>query len=57
MLVSLVSIYSNQYKITETTAQYITQLLYYYATHPDANICYMWIDMVFRVHSEVSYLS
>ena len=51
MLIALVSIVANQYKSTETTAQYITHMLYYFATHINSTICYKKIDMVICVHS------
>jgi hypothetical protein len=39
------------------TAQAITQLLNYCATHPDAVVRYHASDMVLHVHSDASYLS
>jgi hypothetical protein len=57
MLVALGTLASAQSKGTETTAQAVTQLLNYCATHPDATVCYSAIGMVLRIHSDASYLS
>ena len=42
---------------TQATAQAITHLLNYAATHPDAVLCYSASDMTLHVHSDASYLS
>jgi hypothetical protein len=44
-------------KTTQATAQGITQLLNYAATHPDAIITYHASDMALHVHSDASYQS
>jgi hypothetical protein len=44
-------------KTTHATAQAVTQLLNYAATHPDAVLSYQASDMVLHVHSDASYLS
>jgi hypothetical protein len=57
MLVALGTLASAQTKGTEATAQAITQLLNYCATHPDATVRYNASDMYLHVHSDASYLS
>ena len=57
MLVALGTLASAQAKGTEATAQAITQLLNYCATHPDAVVQYKASDMQLHVHSDASYLS
>lgn len=44
-------------KTTRSTAQGITQLLNYAATHPDAVVTYKASDMALHVHSDASYQS
>ena len=44
-------------KGTEATAQAVTQLLNYCATHPDAIVRHHASDMQLHVHSDASYLS
>jgi hypothetical protein len=55
MLVALSALASA--KTTHATAQAVTQLLNYAATHPDAILQYRASDMVLHVHSDASYLS
>ena len=57
MLVALGTIASAQAKGTEQTADAVTQLLNYAATHPDAIVRYHASDMQLHVHSDASYLS
>jgi hypothetical protein len=55
MLVALGSL--SVAKTTNATAQAVTQLLNYTATHPDAVLAYHASDMMLHVHSDASYLS
>jgi hypothetical protein len=55
MLVALGTIASS--KTSLDTAQALTQLLNYAATHPDATIRYHASSMILHVHSDASYLS
>jgi hypothetical protein len=55
--VALGTIASAQSKGTKATAQAVTQLLNYCATHPDATPRYIASDMHLHVHSDASYLS
>jgi hypothetical protein len=57
MLVALGTIASSQATGTQATAQAVTQLLNYCASHPDAVIRYHASGMVLRLHSDASYLS
>ena len=57
MLVALGALSAAQAKGTEATAQAITQLLNYCATHPDAALRYHASDMCLHIHSDASYLS
>jgi hypothetical protein len=57
MLVALGTIAATQSKATTTTAQAVTQLLNYAATHPNATIRYHASDMILYAHSDASYLS
>jgi hypothetical protein len=57
MLVALGSLSSAQAKGTEATAQALTHLLNYCATHPDAVLLYHASGMILHVHSDASYLS
>jgi hypothetical protein len=57
MLVALGTLASAQTQGTEATAQAITQLLNYCATHPDATVRFNASDMFLHVHSDASYLS
>jgi hypothetical protein len=57
MLVVLSTISSQQSKGTQSTAQALTQLLNYAATHPYATVRYHASGMYFHVHSDASYLS
>ena len=57
ILPALNDIAANQSKPTQTTAQQITRLLDYCASHPDASIMYNASDMILHVHSDASYLS
>jgi hypothetical protein len=55
MLVALGSLASA--KTTEATAQFITHLLNYCATHPLATVRYHASEMHLKIHSDASYLS
>jgi hypothetical protein len=57
MLVALGTIASNQSKGTQATAQALTQLLNYAASHPDATVRYTASNMYLHIHSDASYLS
>jgi hypothetical protein len=57
LLVALGTLSAAQSKGTAATAQAITQLLNYCATHPDATIRFIASDMHLHIHSEASYLS
>ena len=57
MFVALGYLVSAQSKVTEATAQKVTQLLDYCATHSDAIIRYHRSDMILAVDSDASYLS
>ena len=57
MLVALGCLSSAQTKGTEATAQAVTHLLNYCATHPDAILRYHTSDMYLHIHSDASYLS
>ena len=52
MLVTLSTLASQQSKGTAHTADAITQLLNYCATHPDAEIRYVASDMLLKIHSD-----
>ena len=55
--VALSAIASAQTKSTQATAQAVTDLLNYCATHPDASIRYTASNMILNVHSDASYLT
>jgi hypothetical protein len=57
ILVALGTITSNQSKGTHATAQALTQILNYAATHPDATFRYTASDMYLHIHIDASYLS
>ena len=57
MLVALSTLSSQQAQATTRTAQRLTQLLNYVATHPDATIRYHASGMILHAHSDASYLS
>ena len=57
ILVALGSIASQQNQPTKNTAESVTKLLNYVATHPNAVIRYKKSDMILHVHSDASYLS
>ena len=57
MIVALGCLAAAQTKGTEATAQAITQLLNYAATHSDAILRFQASDMYLHVHSDASYLS
>ena len=57
LLVALGSIASEQNKPTAKTAEAITKILNYVATHPLAVIKYHASPMILHVHSDASYLS
>jgi hypothetical protein len=56
-LVALGTLLAAQSKGTTATAQAITQLLNYCATHPDATIRFIASEMHLHIHSDASYLS
>ena len=57
LLVALVSIASEQNKVTQKTAKAITKILNYVATHPLAITKYNASPMNLHIHSDASYLS
>jgi hypothetical protein len=57
LLVALRTLSTAQSKETAATAQVITQLLNYYATHPNATIWFIASNMHLHIHSNASYLS
>eukprot|EP00957_Ditylum_brightwellii_P063840 4844459-Ditylum_brightwellii.AAC.1 len=57
MLVAIETIPAAQTKGTQATAQAVTHLLDYAATHPDAVICYHCSNMILKIHIDASYLS
>ena len=57
MLVALGTLALVQTKGTKATAQAVTHLLNYCATHPDAVVRYHASDMYLHIHSDASYLS
>ena len=42
---------------TQATSKYVTHLLYYCHTHPDAKVHYHASDMILNIHSDDSYNS
>ena len=57
MLVALNELGSAQAHGTEATAEATVKLLNYAATHPDAVIRYKASKMIYRIHTDASYLS
>ena len=57
MLVALGTISSQQASATQTTSRYVTHLLDYCHTHPDAKVRYHASDMILHIHSDASYNS
>ena len=57
MLVALNEIGSAQANGTEATAEATVKLLNYAATHPDAVIRFTKSDMIYRIHTDASYLT
>ena len=57
MRVALGAISSAQTKGTMATAQAVTHLLNYCASHPEATVRFMASDMILHVHSDASYLT
>jgi hypothetical protein len=57
ILMPLNDIATEQTKATEKTQAATNQLLYYFATHPDATIRYHASDMILHIHSDASSLS
>eukprot|EP00957_Ditylum_brightwellii_P203945 15336885-Ditylum_brightwellii.AAC.1 len=57
MLLPLNAIATQQEHPTSKTAEAITKLLNYAATHPDAILRYYASNMVLHIHSDASYLS
>jgi hypothetical protein len=55
--VALGTIAAAQTKSTQATAEAVTQLLNYCASHPEATVRYHASDMVLHVHSDASYLT
>jgi hypothetical protein len=57
VLMPLNDITTEQTKVTDKTQAATNKMLDYLATHPDATIRYHASDMIFNIHSDVSYLS
>ncbi len=57
ILMALSEIVLQQARPTENTMKRVNQFLEYMWTHPDAIIRYRAYDMIFNVHSDMSYLS
>ena len=57
MLVFLGTLVSSQTKGTQATAESITQIPNYCATHPDAQIRFVYSGMYLHLHTNASYLS
>jgi hypothetical protein len=57
LLVPLSALASQLSTATTTTNQYISHLLDYCSTHPEAYIRYFASDMHLKIHSDASYLS
>jgi hypothetical protein len=57
MLVTLSALASQQTNGTERTLDDAIKFLNYCATHPNATIRYVTLDMILQVHSDASYLS
>jgi len=57
LLVTLSTIASQQSKATVDTIKATTQLLNYFATHPNATVRFTASDMVLHIVSDASYLS
>jgi hypothetical protein len=57
VLMPLNDIAAEETKATEKTQAATNQLLYYFATHPDATIRHHTSDMILHIHSDASYLS
>ena len=57
MLVALRTIASQQAIATQATSKYVTHLLYYCHTHPNAKLCYHASYMILHIHSDASYNS
>ena len=55
MLVALGTIAAQQANATQATSKYLTSLLYYCHTHPDAKVRYHASDMILHIHSDASY--
>ena len=55
MLVALGTITSQQANTTQATSKYVTHLLDYCHTHPDAKVRYHASDMILHIHSDASY--
>ena len=57
MLLALGTITAQQASATQATSRYVTHLLDYYHTHPDAKVSYHASDMIMHIHSDASYNS
>ena len=57
MLHALNALAAAQSHGTQATAEALTHLLNYCATHPDAKIRYRASDMILHIHSDASYLT
>ena len=57
MLVALGTIAAQQASATQATSRYVTHLLDYCHTHPDAKVRYHASDMILHIHSDASYNS
>ena len=57
MLVALGRIVAQQASATQATSKYMTHLLDYCHTHPDAKVRYHDSDMILHIHIDASYNS
>ena len=57
MLLALGTITAQQASATQATSRYVTHLLDYFHTHPDAKLRYHGSDMILHIHSDASYNS
>ncbi len=57
ILPAISAITSHQAQGTEAMADACDQLLDYFATHPNAGICYLTSNMILTIHTDALYLS
>jgi hypothetical protein len=57
LLMPLSALASQLSTTTTTTIKYVSHLLYYCSTHPEATSRYYASDMQLKIHSDASYLS